>query len=67
MNEKMQTLAAAGIGLQLCNCMGPRPGEPRCPCAMRNVVMRNGRWVQLELDLGPVSDVALQRDILGHA
>lgn len=38
-----------------CNCIGPRPGEPRCPCAMRNVIKRDGRWIQIEQDLGPAS------------
>ncbi|MBD3844254.1 hypothetical protein IED13_00990 [Bosea sp. SSUT16] len=37
-----------------CNCIGPRNGEPRCPCAMRNVTERDGRWIVPEQDLGPV-------------
>jgi hypothetical protein len=37
-----------------CNCVGPRNGEPRCPCQMRNVIERDGRWVVPEQDLGPV-------------
>lgn len=37
-----------------CNCVGPRNGEPRCPCQMRNVIERDGRWIMLEQDLGPV-------------
>lgn len=35
-----------------CNCIGPQPGFPRCPCQMRGVVKRDGRWIQLEQDLG---------------
>jgi hypothetical protein len=36
-----------------CNCIGPQNGEPKCPCMMRNVFKKNGRWVQAEIDLGP--------------
>lgn len=38
----------------ICNCVGPRNGEPRCPCRMRGVIERDGRWVEPEKDLGPV-------------
>lgn len=38
-----------------CNCIGPQNGEPLCPCQMRNVIIRDGRYVQKERDLGPVS------------
>jgi hypothetical protein len=38
-----------------CNCIGPQRGEPRCPCAMRNVIKRDGRWIQIEQDLGSAS------------
>lgn len=37
-----------------CNCIGPRNGEPRCRCQMRNVIERDGRWIVPEQDLGPV-------------
>lgn len=37
-----------------CNCIGPQNGEPLCPCKMRNVVQRNGRYIKIEQDLGPV-------------
>ena len=36
-----------------CGCIGPQNGEPRCPCAMRGVIKRNGQWVQGAIDLGP--------------
>ena len=36
-----------------CFCVGPRNGEPLCPCAMRTVTVENGRYVQ-KRDLGPV-------------
>lgn len=39
-----------------CYCTGPRPGEPLCPCRMRSVVVRNGRYVIPEQDLGPVPE-----------
>jgi hypothetical protein len=38
-----------------CNCMGPQNGQPKCPCQMRNVIQRDGRWIERERDLGPVS------------
>lgn len=50
----MGWVTASGAGFA-CNCIGPQNGQPRCPCMMRNVVQRNGRWVQLEQDLGPVA------------
>lgn len=40
-------------GARPCNCLGPQPGMPRCPCAMRHLVKRDGRWIQPEVDLGP--------------
>lgn len=38
-----------------CNCVGPQNGEPRCPCQMRKVIKRDGRWIQPEVDLGPAA------------
>jgi hypothetical protein len=32
----------------MCGCLGPRNGEPRCPCAMQNVVMWRGTWVEMK-------------------
>jgi hypothetical protein len=51
--------ATGGLFLQaanvhLCNCVGPQGGRPRCPCLMRDLVIRNGRYIQPERDLGPV-------------
>lgn len=37
-----------------CGCIGPQNGEPLCPCMMRNVEEKNGRYVKREQDLGPV-------------
>lgn len=37
-----------------CNCIGPQNGEPLCPCMMRGISQKNGRWVRPEQDLGPV-------------
>lgn len=36
-----------------CGCIGPQRGQPLCPCAMRGVVIKNGRYVRPEIDLGP--------------
>lgn len=38
-----------------CYCVGPQNGEPRCPCRMRDVVVRDGRYIEPERDLGPVT------------
>jgi hypothetical protein len=38
-----------------CNCIGPRNGEPLCPCAMRGVEIKDGRYVMPARDLGPVT------------
>lgn len=40
-----------------CNCTGPQNGEPVCPCQMRSVTIRNGRYYR-ETDLGPAMDPA---------
>lgn len=39
-----------------CSCVGPQNGAPRCPCIMRQVIKRNGRYILPEQDLGPVPD-----------
>lgn len=46
-----------------CNCVGPRPGGPLCPCQMRGVIERDGRYILPERDLGPVARAEF-RDIL---
>lgn len=43
----------AGMG-HACNCIGPQRNEPKCPCLMRNIIERDGRWIQKEVDLGPI-------------
>lgn len=37
-----------------CFCIGPQNGEPLCPCRMRGVIVRDGRYILPERDLGPV-------------
>jgi hypothetical protein len=50
--EKYQT-SIVSAPMDACGCIGPQNGEPRCPCQMRFIVKRNGRWIQKEVDLGP--------------
>lgn len=50
----MSWLGNANAG-RLCNCVGPQNGQPLCPCQMANVIQRDGRWIEREKDLGPVS------------
>ncbi len=42
-------------GNHACFCVGPQNGEPRCPCMMRGLVQRDGRWIEPEKDLGPIN------------
>jgi len=42
----------SGEALHACNCIGPQDGNPVCPCAMRSVSIKDGRYVQIT-DLGP--------------
>jgi hypothetical protein len=37
-----------------CNCVGPQRGDPVCPCQMRNVQVRDGRYVTI-IDHGPAA------------
>lgn len=46
--------------IRACNCVGPRPGEPRCPCMMRGLIKRDGRWIEPERDLGPIQEEAMR-------
>lgn len=36
-----------------CGCMGPRRGQPLCPCSMNYVTIEEGRFI-VKVDLGPV-------------
>lgn len=42
-----------------CNCIGPQAGQPLCPCLMRDVQVKDGRYVRVQ-DLGPAPRGALQ-------
>lgn len=37
---------------QPCDCIGPQNGQPLCPCQMKGVTVKDGRYV-LVRDLGP--------------
>lgn len=48
-------ITAGGTGAtHSCGCVGPQNGEPYCPCRMRGVIERDGRWIEPERDLGAV-------------
>lgn len=49
MQAKAQQMMATA-----CNCIGPQNGQPCCPCMMRGLVERDGRWIEPERDIGPV-------------
>lgn len=35
-----------------CFCIGPKNGQPVCPCRMRNLQVQDGRYVEV-IDHGP--------------
>lgn len=43
-----------GVPGDSCHCVGPQPGYPLCPCQMRGLIQRDGRWIRPEQDLGPI-------------
>lgn len=43
--------------MHACFCIGPQNGQPLCPCQMRGVVERDGRYISIT-DLGPVKKYA---------
>jgi hypothetical protein len=56
MQERAAWLAAnGGRDAKACGCVGPQNGQPLCPCAMRGVVVKDGRYVRPEQDLGPAT------------
>lgn len=51
--EKLSQRCAGQSGqIRSCNCIGPQPGQPVCPCQMAGVTIENGRYVR-RIDLGP--------------
>jgi hypothetical protein len=38
-----------------CFCVGPKNGEPLCRCRMKNVQIKDGRYIEI-LDHGPAPD-----------
>lgn len=36
-----------------CFCVGPQDGNPVCPCRMRGLRQKDGRWIEV-IDHGPV-------------
>lgn len=42
------------IPMNSCYCMGPKDGQPLCPCKMKNVIIRDGMYVISEKVIGPV-------------
>lgn len=37
-----------------CNCVGPQPGKPVCPCRMSALQVVDGRYVEV-IDHGPAT------------
>lgn len=50
------SITAESGHLRMCNCIGPQNGQPLCPCQMAGVVIKNGRYVMPERDLGPAPE-----------
>lgn len=49
-----------------CGCMGPREGDPVCPCAMKYVKVVDGHYIQFK-DLGKVGDPKFVADDEYHS
>lgn len=49
----MSTTLTASVEVKPCFCVGPQDGQPICPCRMRNVQVKDGRYVET-IDYGPV-------------
>jgi hypothetical protein len=49
------------VNYHACNCIGPQNGEPLCPCQMRGVTIKDGRYQRVE-DLGPVVKHKFNKD-----
>lgn len=45
---------AAEIERELFAWRAENGGVPYCPCRMRGIIQRDGRWIEPERDLGPV-------------
>ena len=50
---------AAGLRIRAndtraCNCVGPQPGQPVCPCRMPAIKVVDGRYVEV-IDHGPAT------------
>lgn len=40
-----------------CACVGPQHGDPLCPCGMRSLEIKDGRYVRVQ-DFGPAPSLA---------
>lgn len=58
----IRSWAVSETATRSCNCVGPQPGFPKCPCMMRGLIQRNGRWIEPKKDLGPVSRPGYEGD-----
>lgn len=50
---KNNTYESSFPAASMCGCIGPQNGEPLCPCRMRQVTIKDGRYVEV-IDHGPV-------------
>lgn len=44
-----------------CGCIGPQGDDPLCPCQMRSLTIKDGRYVRIE-DFGPVNDLQAKKE-----
>lgn len=59
-SRRLQTLAAqiqandraVDLSLMACNCMGPQPGETKCPCALRAEMQQGLSMIQNGITIG---------------
>lgn len=53
LNNAYRITAAPAINP--CNCIGPQNGQPVCPCQMKGVTIKDGRYIKIQ-DLGPAHE-----------
>jgi hypothetical protein len=57
--ERLAWESVPADSVSACGCMGPQYGQPLCPCRMRGVIERDGRYYLPEQDLGPVPEILI--------
>lgn len=54
MRKSTEWMASNPSPAHSCNCVGPQDGQPLCPCQMRSLIIRDGKWIRPEQVVAPV-------------